>query len=111
MKQRPEAQGLPARELVREGPVQLAPNGFGVLAEHGVQVLLHVQQLCEDLQRVTPHVEVVIGVLLDPPEPRELGQQRAQHVRGLHQLEPGQRVSRGDQLPQLVEAPLGRDRL
>ena len=57
-----------------------------------------------------PHVEVVIGVLLDAAEAVQLGQQVDQEPEVLDEPDAGDRVCARDQAAQLVEGPLSGHR-
>ena len=107
VQERAEPQRLPARQPSASGraarprpPRRASPNTAR-------RVRLQLQQPLEHLERVAPHVEVVVGVLLDSLQRVQLRQQLAHQPGLVHQLQPAQRLGSQTQPAQLVEVRSG----
>src|SRR5256885_9067818 len=72
VKERSEAKRLSARETIRERQLERLAYALGLRAEHRTEIALERNQLLEHRERVAPHVQVVVGILLDALEPLQL---------------------------------------
>jgi hypothetical protein len=75
VQQRAEAQPAAAGELVGQGLGEQRADRRGqrLVAQRGRGIALEVDAGLQDLEGVAVHVAVVVGVLLDPAQRRELG--------------------------------------
>ena len=110
VQQRAEAQPAAAGELVgqRLGEQRADGRGQRLVAERGRGIALEVDARLQDLERVAVHVAVVVGVLLDAAQRRELGQDGGHEVELVHEREPAHRRVGADDAPQLGEDALLR---
>ena len=84
----PRRSACPRVSSSASGRRSSARDALAQLAEHGLRVALDLDQPLEHLERVPPHVQVVVGVLLHSLQPVELRQQMGQQTRAVHQLDP-----------------------
>ena len=89
VQQRAEAQAAAAGELVgqRLGQQGAHRRGERLVAERRRGIALEVDAGLQDLERVAVHVEVVVGVLLDAAQRRQLGQDGGDEVELVHERE------------------------
>ena len=110
VQQRSQAQGLPARELVRQRTVQLRADALSQRTEHGVRLTLDLDEPLEHLERVPPHVKVVVRVLLHSLQAVQLREQMGEQAGAVGQADTAHRVIAPEQAAQLVERALRCDR-
>ena len=108
VQERAEAQGLTAREVVRQRLGKHGLESRSKVSEELVQPALQLDLPGEHLQRVPVHVQVVVAALLHAVQVGHLGKHRAQEPEPVGELEARQHPGRHDQPAQLGEHPLRR---
>ena len=103
-----EAQRAAAGQLVgqRLGQQRAHRRGQRLVAERGRGIALEVDAGLQDLERVPVDVAVVVGVLLDAAQRRQLGQDGGDELELVHQREPADRRVGADDAAQLGEDAL-----
>ena len=83
----PKRRRAAARQLVGErlGEQRVTRRGQRLVAERGRRVALELDACLQHLERVAVHVAVVVGVLLDAPQRRQLGQHGVDEPELVHQ--------------------------
>ena len=104
----PKRSAAAAGQLVgqRLGQQGADRRGERLVAQRRRGIALEVDAGLQDLERVAVHVAVVVGVLLDSAQRRELGQDGGHEVELVHEREAADRRVGADDAPQLGEDAL-----
>ena len=106
--QRPYPQRLPAGQPIRERLLEQFGDRLSRVPGVPIEVLLHLEQPPQDLDRVGVGVEVMVGALSHATKSIELGQHGGSSSELVEQLDRADRLRTGDDRGQLGELSLSR---